>query len=90
MVEVADIDSTEVARILSLEEDHFCDLKAIEIAPSKLTRTLSAFANAAGGDLYIGIDEDTSRRARKWRGFPDPGSGGRERSHTGVRESDWA
>lgn len=34
-VEVVDIEATEAARILSLEEDHFADLKAVEITPSK-------------------------------------------------------
>ena len=67
-VEVVDIEATEAARILSLEEDHFADLKAIEITPSKLTRTLCAFANAEGGDLYVGIDEDTVRRYRSLHG----------------------
>jgi ATP-dependent DNA helicase RecG len=71
-VEIVDIEPPEVARILSLEEDHFGDLKAIEITPSKLTRTLCAFANAEGGDLYIGIDEDKKSGARAWRGFNDP------------------
>jgi len=68
-IDIVDIDAAEVTRILAFEEGHFGDLKAIEITPSKLTRTLSAFANAEGGDLYIGIDEDGARRARTWRGF---------------------
>jgi ATP-dependent DNA helicase RecG len=42
-------------------------VKAIEIRPAKMTQTVSAFANAAGGELYIGVDEkreeDMKRRA---------------------------
>jgi ATP-dependent DNA helicase RecG len=71
-IETIEIDSDEVARILTFEEGHFGDLKAVEISPAKLTRTLSAFANAEGGDLYIGVDEDKAKRVRTWRGFEDP------------------
>jgi len=38
-------------------EGQFADVKAKEIAPSKLSKTISAFANSDGGDLYIGISE---------------------------------
>ncbi|POX90251.1 ATP-dependent DNA helicase RecG [Mycobacterium kansasii] len=59
------------AVVLETEESHTADLKAIEIVPAKLTRTLSAFANAEGGELYIGVDEDKSSGVRTWRGFAD-------------------
>ena len=61
-------------KILNSEESHFLDLKSIDIKPSKLTKTISAFANANGGDIYIGIDEINTvdnRKLRKWRGFKD-------------------
>lgn len=45
-----------------MQEGHFLDVKAIEIAPAKLTKTLSALSNAEGGEVYIGIAE-TRRRA---------------------------
>jgi ATP-dependent DNA helicase RecG len=54
--------------ILNRQESHFCDMKAREIAPKKLTRTLSAFANADGGELYIGIAENADQTFR-WDGF---------------------
>lgn len=58
--------------ILALEEGHFADLKAIEISPGKLTRTLAALSNASGGELYIGIDETVGPiKSRSWRGFTD-------------------
>ena len=59
------------ALILGLEEGHFGDLKSIDISPAKLTKTIAAFANADGGELYIGIDEDKLTRKRTWRGFRD-------------------
>lgn len=60
-------------RLLSLEEDTFCDLKAIEVSPKKLAAAISAFANTAGGDLYIGIAETEffGLKTRQWRGFND-------------------
>ncbi|HEV7242992.1 MAG TPA: ATP-binding protein [Thermoanaerobaculia bacterium] len=61
--------------ILALPEGHFHDLKSRDIAPGKLTRTISAFANAAGGELYVGVDERVGpggAKIRSWRGFADP------------------
>lgn len=70
--EVVDITGGERNRLLTMDEDHFCDVKAIQIAPAKLTRTLSAFANASGGDTYIGIAEQKffGTTDRIWSGFP--------------------
>jgi ATP-dependent DNA helicase RecG len=36
-------------------------VKAIEVSPAELTRCLAAFANAEGGELFIGVDEDRSK-----------------------------
>jgi ATP-dependent DNA helicase RecG len=60
-------------KILGYHEGHFGDLKAKEIAPAKLSRSVSAFANATGGELFIGIEETTSgtTKTREWKGFPD-------------------
>jgi ATP-dependent DNA helicase RecG len=60
---------TETAKLLNLAEGHFADLKAIEITPGKLTRSMSAFANAEGGELFIGIDDAKLDSTRVWRGF---------------------
>jgi ATP-dependent DNA helicase RecG len=51
-----------------LEEGHFIDLKSKDISPGKLTKALSGFANAEGGELFIGIDEEGEGK-RTWRGF---------------------
>lgn len=75
MVTIADIESEQRGLILALPEGHFHDLKSKDIAPGKLTRTISGFANAAGGELYIGIDERAGpggAKIRSWRGFEDP------------------
>lgn len=75
MVTVTDISTEQRDLILALPEGHFHDLKSRDIAPGKLTKTISAFANAAGGELYVGIDERPGpggAKIRSWRGFDDP------------------
>ena len=68
-IETREITKQQRDIIIKLEEGHFSDVKAIEIAPSKLSRSIAAFANADGGELYIGIDEDRGGNTRTWRGF---------------------
>jgi ATP-dependent DNA helicase RecG len=60
--------------VTKIEEGQFLDVKAIAIAPSKLSHTISAFANTDGGELYIGISEQMlggGVKQREWDGFPD-------------------
>jgi ATP-dependent DNA helicase RecG len=74
-ISIVPISDEQARRILALDESHFLDLKSLDIAPAKLTRTISALANASGGELYVGIDERTaedSGKHRFWRGFSDP------------------
>lgn len=71
-IEVSDITAVAVQRLLASEEGHFLDLKAREIQPGKLTKAMSAFANADGGELFIGISEDSSGGPRAWNGFDNP------------------
>ncbi|MDH5443961.1 MAG: putative DNA binding domain-containing protein [Gammaproteobacteria bacterium] len=65
MIDTVKISKNEKSKLLSTEEGHFSDHKAIEVAPGKLTKAISAFANAEGGELFIGIDDNP----RVWRGF---------------------
>lgn len=71
-LQVSKITPDQISKIIFLEEGQFTDVKAIEIAPSKLTNTISAFANTDGGDLYVGIDETGDEKKRGWRGFENP------------------
>lgn len=72
-IEVFQINLSQQNKILKAEENHFLDLKAIDIAPGKLSKFISGFANADGGELYIGIDEKEieGTKERSWRGFAD-------------------
>lgn len=68
-----DITGEERDRLLVIEEDTFRDLKAIEVSTKKLSAAVSAFANTAGGDLYVGIAESEffGVKTRHWKGFKD-------------------
>jgi ATP-dependent DNA helicase RecG len=68
-IAVVQITTKQKDLILGLPEGHFLDLKSKEIRPAALTRAMSAFANADGGELYIGIEE--GKKSRKWNGFAD-------------------
>jgi ATP-dependent DNA helicase RecG len=73
MVDIQKIDAGEVARLLTLEEGPYLDVKHNEIAPAKLSRSISAFANSSGGELFVGIGERDSEgnKQRTWYGFRD-------------------
>ena len=73
-IQITEVTKEQGLAILEKEEGHFLDFKAIEIAPSALTKTISAFANASGGELYIGIDETDvlGNKVYSWRGFARP------------------
>lgn len=71
MINTIPISDEQREKILKLNENHFNDLKSKDIAPASLTKTISAFSNAVGGELYIGIDEieKDGNTVREWRGF---------------------
>ena len=72
MYPVYEIDTEQAMHILTVQESFLNDIKAKEIKPVKLSETVSAFANAAGGDIYIGISENKTAGTRAWDGFSDP------------------
>jgi ATP-dependent DNA helicase RecG len=70
-ISVERITATQAAKIMATEEGQFSDVKSVDIAPAKLSKTISAFTNSDGGDLYIGIEEGGLSKQRHWRGFAD-------------------
>jgi ATP-dependent DNA helicase RecG len=69
-----EIDEGQAALLTQTEEGQYSEVKSIGISPSKLSHTISAFANTDGGDLYIGISEQMlggNAKKRDWNGFND-------------------
>lgn len=66
-VEVNRVTAEEGRRILTLQESHFLDFKSRNISPARLSHTLSAFANSAGGEVFVGVEEGAPFT---WNGFP--------------------
>jgi ATP-dependent DNA helicase RecG len=54
--------------LMKRRETHFADMKAREIAPAKPSRTLSAFVNADGGEVFIGLS-GPKEGPFSWAGF---------------------
>lgn len=67
-----EVDDAQATRIMATQENYLNDIKARDIKPAKLSETISAFSNAAGGDVYVGIGEDKKNNTRTWLGFDDP------------------
>lgn len=65
------VSDEDVAKALRIQEGHFVDVKGTGVTPGKLTRSLSAFANADGGELFVGIAEGTTGQPHRWEGFGD-------------------
>jgi ATP-dependent DNA helicase RecG len=61
------------SELLRREESHFLDFKRASIAPAKLQATLVALANADGGEVVIGLDDDVSAPPKqRFHGFRNP------------------
>src|SRR5688572_20053709 len=72
-IQTSVITEKQLEQILIYREGHFFDVKRKEISPAKLTKTISAFANADGGELYVGVAEGaTPDDPHEWHGFPTP------------------
>ncbi len=52
IIDVVKISVEEKSNILNVIEGHLLELKSENVSPRKLTETLSAFTNTAGGELY--------------------------------------
>lgn len=59
----------KLLQLFGIEEDHFNDFKAKDISGKKFSKIISAFANASGGDVYLGIREENDTKIKHWEGF---------------------
>jgi ATP-dependent DNA helicase RecG len=74
-IEIQEVTDGQLKQVLSSVEGHFLDIKGKDIQPAKLTKSISAFANADGGELYIGIAESGVNLfdlPHRWDGFATP------------------
>ncbi len=73
MAEKKVIPVAEANKIISIEEGHYTDVKRTDLAPGKLSKTISAFANTGGGEIFVGVVETKAngKTHRAWAGFPD-------------------
>lgn len=74
MVDIKTINDDEIRHLLNVEESHFIDLKGKDLSPAKFSKAVSAFANASGGEIFLGIEESQSLsgKIRTWSGFLNP------------------
>lgn len=74
-IQIKSISQNQCDTLLREQEGHFLDIKGKGLSPATLTKAISAFSNASGGELFIGIDEillPLGIKRRKWNGFGDP------------------
>lgn len=68
-MQAINISPAEIEKLFAVTEGHFVDFKGKAIAPGKLTRSISAFANADGGELFVGVEEPSAGGPKTWNGF---------------------
>jgi ATP-dependent DNA helicase RecG len=70
-ISTSKITTEQYLALLGQPEEHFVDMKGTGIKPANITKTVSAFANAGGGEIYVGIEEviDVDGQKLVWRGF---------------------
>jgi ATP-dependent DNA helicase RecG len=72
-VQTKNITIVDSLLLATKQEDHFFDRKAAAITGAKLQKIAVAFANADGGEVYVGIadDKDEPDPEKRWNGAPN-------------------
>jgi len=70
LMETKIISAADALKLSIAHEDHFFDRKSVEISGAKLQKTAVAFANADGGEIYVGIkdEKDEPTPELRWAG----------------------
>jgi ATP-dependent DNA helicase RecG len=68
MVDTVNITRQQLTELKRRNENHFFDFKSKEISPNKLTKVISAFQNADGGEVWVGLS-DPERSEGLWAGY---------------------
>lgn len=65
------LDNKEALALIEKEEGHFFDKKSARLAGDKLQKILVALANADGGDILIGVEDDKTNTdpLKRWIGL---------------------
>ncbi len=65
------ISKIEANEIIGRQESHYFDLKSIDLQPAKLQKYVTSFANADGGQIVIGIEDDKTGLSieNRWKGY---------------------
>lgn len=72
-METKTITAADALLLSTKQEDHFFDRKAAAIKGAKLQKIAVAFANADGGEAYVGVadEKDEPDAAKRWAGAPN-------------------
>ncbi|WP_139326353.1 RNA-binding domain-containing protein [Azonexus hydrophilus] len=75
-METKTITAADALLLSTRQEDHFFDRKAAAIKGAKLQKIAVAFANADGGEAYVGIadEKDEPDPSKRWAGAPNIGA----------------
>ena len=70
MIGIKKISEYDALKIIKMDESHFFDHKSKYVEGAELQLAASTFANADGGEIYLGIDDtQDSKDISKWNGF---------------------
>jgi ATP-dependent DNA helicase RecG len=66
------ISTADALSLATRPEDHFFDRKAAAVKGAKVQKVAVAFANADGGEFFVGVadDQDEADPAKRWKGAP--------------------